>query len=950
MIMQTGGNNKQSNDTNDNYNEQVQQEQYYEENTYADETQGDSKKMIIIGAIVVGVILLLLLFLLFGGKKNKVVDNNNNLKNIVVEGAELEPAFNQDVLEYQLKNASERIRITCQASSENATVDGCNSEEMNVADLTEDLEIIVKAANGEEKKYIIKVNEGYEGIKFKILGNDSEWSNKPVTLTVEAESENALADEAYSFDGGTTWQSENTKTYEESATAVIKVKDKEGNISASQTVEIKIDKDAKVLISNITVEPDDWTADEVVLTVDASSSNQLHEKAYSFDGGKTWQAENTMTFKQMQDVSIVVRDEKENLSKESVVRIKIDKTTPKVSISGSVASGKATTNTVVLRALTNNSPSGYKYQWYKDSSIIDGATSSNYTATASGSYKVEVTNGVGKTATSSTYSVNRVVSSGSSSSSTTTNNNKTSSGTVSINSVSGNPTAFTKSNVTLKVSASASKGLNSKAYSFDNGNSWQSSNTKTFSTNQTVYIKVRDKNGKTASRTVVINKIDKNAPVVSFSANGSGFVKKIDTKVTVKDNGIGKLNTLYFALSTSGSKKPSKFASKFTTGQTIRITNTGNSLGTYYLWIKATDSLGNEKVVVSKAFKIDNQVPSVPTIKFYKWAKNDSKYSPTTTALKGATVYKPGTWSNTYIFTSAGGSKDGKGVGGIYYQLTVTGKSSNVTNKKQNARNIQANGITYIKYRACDKLGNCSGYTSNYKIMFDNQPPKVTFSPAKAGSYYTGQKIYAVCNDSNSGVTYMKTWFTQDSKVYRLYNSVSSGKVTHNIAINVTGSNKSVTTLCKDAAGNSTGNKVSPKLTIKAKPTTSSNSGSSNSDSGDQSGGGGNPKDPPDSSEKCDGKITYNYYCASPYTVDGKYCIYIGSSAKTCPKYYSLKNSKCVSTQSYYNEKTPTYSCPIVNGRQGTLTILKQCSYKYEASYNKTCQKGYTLKNGKCCK
>ena len=49
--------------------------------------------------------------------------------------------------------------------------------------------------------------------------------------------------------------------------------------------------------------------------------------------------------------------------------------------------------------------SSYTYQWYKDSAIISGATSSTYLAKESGNYTVKVTSGSGKEATSDKFNV-----------------------------------------------------------------------------------------------------------------------------------------------------------------------------------------------------------------------------------------------------------------------------------------------------------------------------------------------------------------------------------------------------------------------------------------------------------------------------------------------------------------------------------------------------------------
>ncbi|MGN6619409.1 MAG: immunoglobulin domain-containing protein [Ilyomonas sp.] len=63
-----------------------------------------------------------------------------------------------------------------------------------------------------------------------------------------------------------------------------------------------------------------------------------------------------------------------------------------------------TTNSVTLQA---NDGTGLTYQWIKGSTPISGATNRNYTATATGTYKVKVTNSNGCSKTSSTAKVTK---------------------------------------------------------------------------------------------------------------------------------------------------------------------------------------------------------------------------------------------------------------------------------------------------------------------------------------------------------------------------------------------------------------------------------------------------------------------------------------------------------------------------------------------------------------
>lgn len=89
------------------------------------------------------------------------------------------------------------------------------------------------------KTVYIKLDKSMPVIN-SVTGNPSDWTKDSVTLTVNAkDAESGLAAQAYSFDGGTTWQSGNTKTYDTNTNGiVIKVKDNVGNIAAYDPIDI----------------------------------------------------------------------------------------------------------------------------------------------------------------------------------------------------------------------------------------------------------------------------------------------------------------------------------------------------------------------------------------------------------------------------------------------------------------------------------------------------------------------------------------------------------------------------------------------------------------------------------------------------------------------------------------------------------------------------------------
>lgn len=81
--------------------------------------------------------------------------------------------------------------------------------------------------------------------------------------------------------------------------------------------------------------------------------------------------------------------------------------------------------------------------------------------------------------------------------------------------VSGNPTAWASS-ATLSVTATdTTSKLPASPYSFDGGSTWVSTNSKVFTSNQTVNIWVKDNAGNITKQAVVINKVDSGLPSIT---------------------------------------------------------------------------------------------------------------------------------------------------------------------------------------------------------------------------------------------------------------------------------------------------------------------------------------------------------------------------------------------------------------------------------------------------
>lgn len=125
--------------------------------------------------------------------------------------------------------------------------------------------------------------------------------------------------------------------------------------------------------------------------------------------------------------------------------------------------------------------------------------------------------------------------------------------TAPVFSVSGIPASWTNKDVILEITASdEGSGLNKNgAYSFDGGKTWAKTASKTFKENGTIMIKVRDNAGNTASKEVIIDKIDKTPPVITINPY---TISKTDKSITVTaSTNEGTLNAASHTFTKNGS-------------------------------------------------------------------------------------------------------------------------------------------------------------------------------------------------------------------------------------------------------------------------------------------------------------------------------------------------------------------------------------------------------------
>ena len=281
--------------------------------------------------------------------------------------------------------------------------------------------------------------------------------------------------------------------------------------------------DSVPTIKSITGNPTQWTKDKVTLTVNAEDSlSGLATEAYSFDNGQTWQKENAKTYTEnIQGVIIKVRDAVGNVATSSVINInKMDNQAPTIkNVTGNPT--QWTKNKVILTVNAEDSLSGLATEAY---SFDNGKTwqkenTKTYTENTQGVI-VKVRDTLGNVATSSVININKI-----------DNQAPT------IKNVTGNE-KWTKDKVTLTINAEDSlSGLATEAYSFDNGQTWQKENTKTYTKNtQGIIIKVRDAIGNVVTyKTIDINNILKIeiGDYEKITKDNNEYLKKIEANTTI---------------------------------------------------------------------------------------------------------------------------------------------------------------------------------------------------------------------------------------------------------------------------------------------------------------------------------------------------------------------------------------------------------------------------------
>jgi murein DD-endopeptidase MepM/ murein hydrolase activator NlpD len=309
--------------------------------------------------------------------------------------------------------------------------------------------------------------------------------------------------------------------------------------------------------------------------------------------------------------------------------------------------------------------------------------------------------------------------------------------------------AWTNNDISVTITASdTASGVKTLYYrvSNDNGLSWTNWNTVsgnstnlTFSSTGVFKIQAYaiDNAGNTGdivtSGTYLVDKL---SPTVNFNPNGNETWSKQHTvTVTVSDSHSGvDTSSLQYAWATS-TTTPSSGWQPFINGQSI-ITPAGVT-GDYYLFIKAKDKAGNEIIVYSNRFRIDNTPPTAPII-----------------------TLSTENWTNQNVtVTIVPGTDNHSGIDRIEYR--INGGSWQVYSS---SFIISSEGVTTVEARTIDKAGNSSSISSK-QTFIDRTAPTVTANPVSRDWGNTNVTVTLTFSDSGGAglLTKQYAWSTSTS-------------------------------------------------------------------------------------------------------------------------------------------------------------------------------------------
>ncbi len=578
------------------------------------------------------------------------------------------------------------------------------------------------------------VTDGPE-IVFTPNGDTTPKKTQSTTVTLQATAPATITISEYQWTQSVTFPSNGTWTSFTSGQTIslstgdgnwylhVRATDSAGNNSTATSAAFVLDNTAPVTSATLApTSPDgdnDWYVSNVTVTLAATDGGSgVATTEYNLDGSTTWLTYPTEGIEFTTDGNHTVyyrsTDTAGNIETTKTVSFKIDKTNPTITeVTGNPTSW--TKEDVILTVTASDSGSGLAAEAY---SFDNGATwqvSNQKTFTSNQTVNIKVKDAAGNVSEVENVSITFI-----------DKINPT------IDSVTADPTALTNGNVTLTVTASDGQSgiATSGGYSFDDGATWQDSNQKSFSTNQTVSIQVKDAVGNISSTTFSITNIVTDGPEIVFTPNGDTTPKKTQsTTVTLQATAPATITISEYQWTQSVTFPSNGTWTSFTSGQTISL-STGD--GNWYLHVRATDSAGNNSTATSAAFVLDNTAPV------------------TSATLAPTSPDGDNDWYVSNVTVTLAATDGGSGVATTEYNLD--GSTTWLTYPTEGIE-FTTDGNHTVYYRSTDTAGNIeTTKTVSFKIDKTNPTkPSVTLSTES----WTNQNVTATITsgtDALSGV------------------------------------------------------------------------------------------------------------------------------------------------------------------------------------------------------
>ena len=288
---------------------------------------------------------------------------------------------------------------------------------------------------------------------------------------------------------------------------------------------------------------------------------------------------------------------------------------------------------------------------------------------------------------------------------------------------------------------------------------------------------VYDKAGNKSVYTIYanVNRLAPSAPIIVNSSSGDEKGDWTRSNVTLdlrSTNAAAPISEYYYSynieaveFSNNDLDAETKWVKLYGgTGQTSFTTEPWTSEINKKVYIIVCDQAENCSDLSDTMIKIDRTAPTGIRLTGYKKESSDNLESAT-----GLDTIESDTWHSGWVIVIPGSASD-TGSKGINYKVTVTGASENTIDSTQNYRNVNAEGISTVSFKACDKLDNCSSAVSFIVKLDRTGPTRPTIVNSTGGNWTTENVTLTIGSTDVS---------TSIGKYYYSYSATASGKGTN---------------------------------------------------------------------------------------------------------------------------------------------------------------------------